>query len=189
MKTLVIMNNETEKETVILNRDTTAILVPLGTPTMIPQGTKVTVVQSLGGTFTVNIFGTLARIEARDADALGKAIKRPIESLPSNATIKDKVWAQLGTVFDPEIPINIVELGLVYSCDIKQLENNVFFVVIEMTLTAPGCGMGLVLVEDVKRKILSIPEISDAEVEIVFDPPWDREMMSDAAKLQLGIFY
>lgn len=183
------MNSDNEKKIVVLNRDTTAILVPSGTLTRIPQGTKVTIVQSLGDTFTVNIFGALARIEGRDADALGKAVKNPAESSSPNVTIKDKVWAQLSTVFDPEIPVNIVELGLVYSCDIKRLENDVFFVVIEITLTAPGCGMGLVLVQEVKRKILAIPEISDAEVEIVFDPPWDREMMSDAAKLQLGIFY
>ena len=183
------MNNENEKQIIVLNRDTTAILVPSGAPIRVPQGTEVTVVQSLGDTFTVNIFGNLARIEARDADALGTVVKSPLEDLLSDTTIKDKVWTQLGTVFDPEIPVNIVELGLVYACDIKRLEDDTFHVVIEMTLTAPGCGMGPVLAEDVKRKILAIPDVSDMEVEIVFDPPWDRKMMSDAAKLQLGIFY
>ncbi|MBT8506641.1 putative Fe-S cluster assembly protein SufT [Coxiella-like endosymbiont of Rhipicephalus sanguineus] len=185
----MIRNNEYEKEIIVLSRDTTATLVPSGTSIRVPQGTEVTVVQSSGDTFTVNIFGNLVRIEGRDADALGKAIKSPLEDLPPDATIKDKVWAQLSTVFDPEIPVNIVELGLVYVCDIERLKEDTFRVVIEMTLTAPGCGMGPVLVEDVKRKILAIPEVNDAEVEIVFDPPWDREMMSDAAKLQLGVFY
>lgn len=183
------MNNENEKQIVVLRRDTTAILVPSGIPTRISQGTEMTVVQSLGGTFTVNFFGNLARIEARDADALGKAVKSSLEDVSPDATVKDKVWAQLGTVFDPEIPVNIVELGLVYACDIERLEDNAFRVVIKMTLTAPGCGMGPILIEDVKRKILAIPDVSNAEVEIVFDPPWDREMMSDTAKLQLGVFY
>lgn len=183
------MNNENKKQIIVLNRDATAILVPSGTPVRISQGTEITIVQSLGGTFTVNIFGNLARIEARDADALGKVITSSLENLPSDTTIKDKVWVQLGTVFDPEIPVNIVELGLVYACDIERLEDGTFRVVIEMTLTAPGCGMGPILIEDVKRKVLAIPDVSNTEVEIVFDPPWDRKMMSDAAKLQLGIFY
>ncbi|WP_264435368.1 putative Fe-S cluster assembly protein SufT [Coxiella endosymbiont of Dermacentor marginatus] len=185
----MVINSKNEKEIVVLNRDTTAMLIPFGTPIRVPQGTEVTIVQSLGDTFTVNVFGNLARIEARDADSLGKSAKNPLEYLSSDATVKDKVWAQLSTVFDPEIPINIVELGLIYTCDIERLANDIFCVVIEMTLTAPGCGMGLILVEDVKRKILAIPEVNDAKVEIVFDPPWDREMMSDVAKLQLGIFY
>ena len=183
------MNNENEKKIIVLNRDTTAMLVPSGTPIRVPQGTEITVVQSLGDTFTVNILGNLARIEAKDSDALGKAVKSSLEDLPPDATIKDKVWAQLGTVFDPEIPVNIVELGLVYACDIERLKDDTFCVVVEMTLTAPGCGMGPILVEEVKRKILAIPDVSNTEVEIVFDPPWDRKMMSDAAKLQLGIFY
>ncbi|WP_102156854.1 putative Fe-S cluster assembly protein SufT [Coxiella endosymbiont of Rhipicephalus microplus] len=184
----MIISNEHKKEIVVLSRDTTAILVPSGMPIRVLQGTEVTVVQNSGDTFTVNIFGNLVRIEGKDADALGKAIQTPLNNLPSDATIKDKVWAQLSMVFDPEIPVNIVELGLVYACDIEQLEEGTFRVVIEMTLTAPGCGMGLVLVEDVKRKILAIPEVSDTAVEIVFDPPWNREMLSDVAKLQLGVF-
>lgn len=182
-------NNENEKKIIVLNRDTKAILVPSGRPVRVPQGTEVTVVQSLGDTFTVNILGNLARIEAKDSDALGKAVKSSLEDLPPDTTIKNKVWAQLGTVFDPEIPVNIVELGLVYACDIERLEDDTFRVVVEMTLTAPGCGMGPILVEEVKQKILAIPEVSNTEVEIAFDPPWDRKMMSDAAKLQLGIFY
>ncbi|AAO90857.1 putative Fe-S cluster assembly protein SufT [Coxiella burnetii] len=177
-----------EKEIVVLNRDTMALMVPSGAPIRVPQGTEVTLIQSLGGTFTVNIFGNLARIEAKDADALGKPIKNPLDDLPEDAGVKDKVWAQLHTVFDPEIPVNIVDLGLVYTCDIEKLAENVHRVLVEMTLTAPGCGMGPVLVEDVKRKILAVPEVSEVEVELVFDPPWDRSMMSDTAKLQLGMF-
>lgn len=184
----MIMNNESQREIVVLNRNITVILVPSGTPIRASKGTEVTIVQNLGDTFTVNIFGNLARIEARDADAIGKAVKTPLDDLPPDATIKDKVWAQLRSIFDPEIPVNIVELGLVYACDIEQVGENVFHVVIEMTLTAPGCGMGPVLVEDVKQKILAIPEVSSTEVEVVFDPPWSQEMMSEVAKLQLGVY-
>ena len=177
-----------EKEIIILNRDTMALLVPSGEPIRVPKGTEVTITQSMGDTFTVVIYGNLARIDAKDADALGKRAKNPLDELPNNASIKDKVWAQLHTVFDPEIPVNIVDLGLVYICDIEKMKDDTHRVLIQMTLTAPGCGMGPVLVGDVKVKILSIPEVSDIHVEIVFDPPWDRSMMSDTAKLQLGLF-
>ena len=177
-----------EKKIVVLNRDIMALMVPSGTPIRVPLGTEVTIVQSLGDTFTVNIFGNLVRIEAKDADALQKSVKSLLGNLPGNATMKDKVWAQLHTVFDPEIPVNIVDLGLVYVCNIEKSVENIYRVLIEMTLTAPGCGMGPVLVEDVKRKILTIPGVSNIEVELVFDPSWDRSMISDTAKLQLGIF-
>ena len=177
-----------KKEIVVLNRDTMGLMVPSGAPIRVPQGTEVTIIQSLGGNFTVTIFGNLARIEAKDADALGKPIKNLLDDLSEDASVKDKVWAQLHTVFDPEIPVNIVDLGLVYICDIEKLVENVHRVLVEMTLTAPGCGMGPLLVEDVKRKILAVPEVSEVEVELVFDPTWDRDMMSDTAKLQLGMF-
>ena len=173
---------------ICLNRDTMALLVPSGSPMMLSQGTQVRITQSLGNSFTVNVYGNLARIEAKDADALGKEVHNPLDDLDSDASVKDKVWAQLNTVYDPEIPVNIVDLGLVYDCSIERLSDETHRVEIEMTLTAPGCGMGPVIAEDAKRKILLIPEVSDAEVNIVFDPPWDREMMSDVAKLQLGMF-
>lgn len=177
-----------EKEIIILNRDTMALLVPSGKLIRVPKGTEVTITQSMGGTFTVVIYGNLARIGAQDADALGKQAENSLDALPNNASIKDKVWAQLHTVFDPEIPVNIVDLGLVYICDIEKVKDDTHRVLIKMTLTAPGCGMGPVLVEDIKLKILAIPKVSDIHVEIVFDPPWDRSMMSDTAKLQLGLF-
>ena len=177
-----------EKEIIILNRDTMALLVPSGRPIKVPKGTEVTLTQSLGGAYTVIMYGNLARIDAKDADALGKQAKNPLDELPNNASVKDKVWAQLHTVFDPEIPVNIVDLGLVYTCDIEKMKDDTYCVLIEMTLTAPGCGMGPVVLEDIKAKILAVLEVSDIHVEIVFDPPWDRSMMSDTAKLQLGLF-
>jgi probable FeS assembly SUF system protein SufT len=176
-----------DKEVVILFRDTTAMLVPSGAPVMLPKGTEVTITQSLGDTFTINIYGNLARIDAKDADALGKQVKSPLDDLPQNATLEDKVWAQLHTVFDPEIPVNIVDLGLIYNCKIEKLADETQHVMIDMTLTAPGCGMGPIIAEDVKRKVLAIAEVSQADIQIVFDPPWDRERMSDTAKLQLGL--
>ena len=176
-----------DREVIILNRDIVAFMIPLGVPIRVLQGTEVTMVQNLGGSFTVNVSGNLVRIESRDADSLGQIVKNPLDDLPENATIKNKIWTQLCTIFDPEIPVNIVDLGLVYDCNIEK-HADLYFVTIEMTLTAPGCGMGPILVEDLKRKILMISNISKVEVELVFDPPWDRSMMSDTAKLQLGLF-
>lgn len=176
-----------EREIIILHRDCIAMMVPSGARIMLHQGTEVTITQSLGNSYTVNVFGNLARIDGKDADALGKAVHHPIEDMPENASLEDKVWAQLKTVFDPEIPVNIVDLGLVYSCNITPQDDK-FYIKIMMTLTAPGCGMGPVIAEDAKQKVLVIPEVIEAEVEITFDPPWDRAMMSDVAKLELGIF-
>lgn len=176
-----------EKKIIILNRDTFATLVPSGAHIMLHQDTEVTITQELGSSFTVNVYGNLARIEAKDADALGKTVPNPLEDLPEDATIEDKVWTLLHTVYDPEIPVNIVDLGLVYECQITQKDDKTYNVHIHMTLTAPGCGMGPVIAQDAKDKVLQIPEVSEAEVEIVFDPPWDQSMMSDVAKLELGL--
>lgn len=177
----------TDKEVVLLFRDTTAMLVPSGAPVLLPKGTEVTITQSLGDTFTINLYGNLARIDAKDADALGKNIKNPLDDLPQDASIEEKIWAQMHTVFDPEIPVNVVDLGLIYNCKIENLADETHHVFIQMTLTAPGCGMGPVIAGDVKRKILLIPGVSEATIDIVFDPPWDRDKMSDTAKLQLGL--
>ncbi len=177
-----------EREIILLKRDTMAMLVPSGAPMMVPAGTEVSIEQSLGGTYTVNLYGNLARIDGKDADALGKEPYDPLQDLPPDATLKDKVWAQLHSVYDPEIPVNIVDLGLVYDLEISQLNDDSHQVQIVMTLTAPGCGMGPVIAEDAKQKVLSVPSISQVEVEVVFDPPWDREMMSETAKLHLGMF-
>jgi len=175
-------------EVVILNRDCVAYMVPSGARMMLHQGTEVTITQDLGDTYTLNVYGNLARVDNKDADALGKTPKNNLDDLPPDATVEDKVWAQLKTCYDPEIPVNIVELGLIYKCEINEDAESSYLVKIVMTLTAPGCGMGPVIAGDAKAKILAIPEVKDAEVEIVFDPPWSRDMMSDAAKLELGMF-
>ena len=138
-----------------------------------------------------NVNGNLVQIEGRDADAIGL---EPIVNEQENVVNfdgvveEDKVWNQLRTVFDPEIPINIVDLGLIYSCEIKADEDGGANVFVKMTLTAPGCGMGPHIASDVKTRVSSIPGTKNVYVELVWDPPWDREMMSDAAKLQLGMF-
>lgn len=179
----------TEKQIIILSRDCPALLVPSGARIMLHQGTEVVVTQSLGNSYTISVYGNLARIDGKDADALGKILTDPLAGLSKGATIEDRVQAHLKTVFDPEIPVNIVDLGLIYRCDITpdQTEKNKYIASIQMTLTAPGCGMGPVIAEDVKQKILSIPDIKTVDIEIVFDPPWDRSMMSDLAKLELGL--
>lgn len=175
------------REIIVLGRDCPALMVPSGAQIILHQGTEVTITQALGGSYTVSVFGNLARIDAKDADALGKEVVSALEALPSDASIEDKVMAQLKLVFDPEIPVNIVDLGLIYNCEAKLREDNTYYIWIDMTLTAPGCGMGPVIAGDAKARVLAIPEVSDAHLEIVFDPPWDQSMMSDAAQLQLGM--
>jgi probable FeS assembly SUF system protein SufT len=179
----------TEKEILVLNRDCLALLVPSGARIMLHRGTEVQITQSLGNSYTVAVYGNLARIAGKDADALGKIPSDPLADLPPDASIDDKVWYQLKTVFDPEIPVNIVDLGLVYRCVITPSEKKaaLFNVNIEMTLTAPGCGMGPVIAADAKQSLLTIPDIDTVEIEIVFEPAWDQSMMSDLAKLELGM--
>lgn len=173
-----------------LKRDCKALLIPLGTEITIPSGTQVVVTQALGGSFTVNVAGNLARIAGEDADALGlehtisethvdKAVSGPVDI--------EQVWEQLRTCYDPEIPINIVDLGLIYACTATELENGGNRVDIKMTLTAPGCGMGPILVEDVRHKVLSVANVTEVNCELVFDPPWDQSKMTDAARLQTGL--
>lgn len=175
-------------EVIILARDVDAYLIPSGARIYLQQGTEVTVTQEKGDSITVNIYGNLARIDGRDADALGREVKNTQKELPADMDLQTFIWDQLKTCYDPEIPVNIVDLGLIYECRIEEAEENKYKVFVKMTLTAPGCGMGPVLAGDVKQKILAISCVSEADVEIVFDPPWDRSMMSDVAKLELGIF-
>lgn len=170
-------------------RDCDALLIPVGTKVTIPEGSQVMITQALGGSYTVNVNGNLARIDSRDADALGLDVEDQPEA-PKGAggpVDEDTVWEALGTCYDPEIPVSIVELGLIYHCDIKPLKQGNCVDVV-MTLTAPGCGMGPILVEDVRAKLLAVSNVTEVNVDLVFDPPWDRAMMSDAAKLQLGMF-
>ena len=176
-----------QKEIVVLSRDTVAMMVPSGARIFLHEGTEVTITQALGNAFTVNVYGNLARIDSKDADALGREIQNPLQDLPEDATAEDRVWAMLKTVFDPEIPVNIVDLGLVYTCSIKENEDNKYNVSVKMTLTSPGCGMGPVIAADAQNKVASLDEIDEVDIDIVFEPPWERNMMSDVAKLELGV--
>lgn len=178
-----------DKEIIVLNRDCAALLVPSGARIMLHKDTEVTITQSLGNSYTIAVYGNLARIDGKDADVLGKIPVNPLDDLPAGATIEEKVWRQLKSVYDPEIPVNIVDLGLVYRCNVQpDLNDNMgYHVKIEMTLTAPGCGMGPVIAHDAKQKLLAIPGVNMADIEIVFDPPWDQSKMSDVAKLELGM--
>lgn len=176
-------------ETVTLQRDVTATVIPAGETLTLREGTSGFITQALGGSFTVYIEGNLFRIAGSDADALGKEPVPP-PAIPENASDKDieeVIWKQLRTCFDPEIPINIVDLGLIYRCDVAALPNGQRSVSVEMTLTAPGCGMGEILVQDAQEKIAVIPTVDDVKVELVFDPPWNQSMMSDEARLQTGL--
>src|SRR5579863_3503351 len=171
-----------------LTRDCEATEVPYGGVQVLPAGTKVRVMQSLGGTYTVSTDrGSMMRIEANNADALGFSQQPTAEPAPSVQFSEKLVWDQLKTVFDPEIPVNIVDLGLVYSCQIVPVETGGHKIEIRMAMTAPGCGMGDVLRSDIERKLLQLPEVREVHAQIVFDPPWTPNRMSDAAKLQLGL--
>lgn len=176
-------------EPISLSRDVTAIIIPAGEQITLREGTSGFITQALGGSFTVYVEGNLFRISGADADALGKDPVPP-PKVPENATdadIEAVIWDQLKTCYDPEIPVDIVNLGLVYRCDVQSLGNGQRSVSVDMTLTAPGCGMGEVLVEDAREKIAIIPTISDVSVELVFDPPWNVGMMTDEARLQTGM--
>ena len=176
-------------EPVRFERDCAAVLVPQGDEVTLPAGTVGYITQSLGGSWTVFVEGNLMRIAGKDGDAIGKEPPAPIE-LPEGASDEDVealVWSQLRTCFDPEIPVNIVELGLVYSADVRPRDGGGRMVEVRMTLTAPGCGMGEVLVDDVRSKLEMIPTVAEADVELVFDPPWGRAMMSELARLETGM--
>jgi probable FeS assembly SUF system protein SufT len=176
-------------EPVRFERDCAAVLVPQGEAVTLPAGTVGYITQALGGSYTVFVEGNLMRIAGADADAIGKDPPPPI-LLPDGASdeeVEQLVWKQLRTCFDPEIPINIVELGLVYEANVLPADDGARTVEVRMTLTAPGCGMGDVLVDDVRSKLEMIPTVREADVELVFDPPWTREMMSEAARLETGM--
>ena len=179
-----------ENEPVVIYRDVHAVMVPAGAEVTLKTGQAGYITQALGGSFTVYVDGNLYRVAGEDADALGKEVVKTPE-LPPDATEDDilkAVWDQLRTCYDPEIPINIVDLGLVYECTVSPVENGTRIVNVKMTLTAPGCGMGEILVDDAKDKLERIPTVREARVELVFDPPWDQSMMSEAARLQTGMF-
>jgi probable FeS assembly SUF system protein SufT len=168
-------------------REVEAALIPSGTKVMLQKGTNVFVTQALGNSYTVYVNGNLVRIAGKDGDALGLVILEQPDINAMQGSVEDKVWIQLRTCFDPEIPVNIVDLGLIYASHVLPLGMNEFNVEIVMTLTAPACGMGPVLVGEVEEKIRQIKDVKEVKVDLVFDPPWDRDKMSDEAKLQLGL--
>ncbi|MBB1473904.1 putative Fe-S cluster assembly protein SufT [Luteimonas sp. MC1782] len=176
-------------EPVRLERDCAAVLVPQGDEVTLPAGSIGYITQALGGSYTVYIEGNLFRIAGPDGDAIGKEPPEPLEleEGADDAAVERLVWQQLRTCFDPEIPINVVDLGLVYEAVVTHRDDGQREVAVKMTLTAPGCGMGDILVDDVRSKLEIIPTVAEADVELVFDPPWGRNMMSEAARLETGM--
>ena len=176
-----------DQKMVVTQRQCPARRVPSGDPVTIPADQFITINQSLGGNYTITWQGNMLRIDGTDADAIGQEPEILEFKNPGGDKIVDEqVWQALKTVFDPEIPIDLVELGLIYNVDIDQANGRVN---IKMTLTAPGCGMGPVLVGDVKYRVAKVPNVNNVEVELVFDPPWSREMMSEEAQLEAGLFF
>ncbi len=174
-----------ERRIVTTTRDCEARLVPTGDLITIPAGSFITLTQTLGGTYTVVVEGNMARIAGTDADAIGLT-PQLLEFGPPNedgSVNPEHVTLALESVYDPEIPVNINDLGLIYDVDIRGQR-----VSIAMTLTAPGCGMGPVLVAEVKERVAQVPNVANVEVDLVFDPPWSRDMMTEAAQLELGVF-
>ena len=179
-------------EPIILSRDCEAIQIPSGQKVSLSAGTRVRVTQALGGSYTVTTDqGYLVSISGKDADAIGKEVEasqaEKLTAAEGSGDLEKLVWDQLKACFDPEIPVNIVDLGLVYHCQVTHLPEGGNKVDVKFTLTAPGCGMGQVLKDDMESKILSLSGVKEVGVEVVLDPPWDQSMMSDAAKLQLGM--
>jgi probable FeS assembly SUF system protein SufT len=172
---------------VVTQRDCPARRVPSGDPTVIPAGQFITINQALGGNYTVTFQGNMLRIDGTDADAIGQEAE--VLNFTDNGTgeiDEQQVWQALDSVYDPEIPISLVSLGLIYKVVVDPVEKRV---TIDMTLTAPGCGMGPVLVSDVKYRVAKVPNVASVHVELVFDPPWSREMMSEEAQLEAGLFF
>ncbi len=174
---------------IITNREVNAVQIPSGDPFTLPAGTAVIITQTLGGSYTVATQSGLARISSDDADALGidpnEKESNDGDSLPSDASQEDQVWHQLKQVFDPEIPVDIVNLGLVYDCSLEGDDKKVAN--IKMTLTAPGCGMGPVIAADAQARVMTIDGIEEANVDLVWDPPWNQDMISEEGRMKLGM--
>jgi probable FeS assembly SUF system protein SufT len=183
----------TTENPIKLQRDCDAVMVPSGEPLSLSAGSTVWLTQALGGSYTVMTErGYSARIDGKDGDALGFGIgDRPSRSAPSaeegSASIEECVWNELRSCFDPEIPVNIVDLGLIYDCDVRRLPDGGHRAVVRFTLTAQGCGMGQLLKEDIKKKLRAVPGVREVDVELVWDPPWNQSMISVSAKQRLGI--
>lgn len=176
-------------ELIELKRECEAIEIPSGIRRVLPAGSVVRISQFRGGVYTmISDIGYICRIDAKDADALGLApVRQPEGVTPQGRFSEAMVWDQLKTVYDPEIPVNIVDLGLIYSCEITALENGGRKIVIKMSMTAPGCGMGNVLKADVDKRLSTLPEVKEVNVQVVFEPPWHPGLMSEGARLQLGV--
>ena len=179
------------REEITFSRNAEAIMIPSGEKVLVPKGAQATITQSLGGTFTlITDRGLMVRVSGHEVEAIGKT---PVETADVKAeeltpeTLEQMVWDALKTCYDPEIPVNIVELGLVYENKVEPLPEGGYKVDVKFTLTAPGCGMGPILQTEVQGKVLGIPGVKSANIEVVFDPPWTQAMMSEAAKLQLGM--
>ncbi|HVT02244.1 MAG TPA: putative Fe-S cluster assembly protein SufT [Thermoanaerobaculia bacterium] len=179
-------------ERVTVSRDFDAVAIPSGEIVKIDSGTQATITQSLGGAYTIMTDrGMMVRVSGQEVEAIGK---EPAKTIQVDGNLSDQelekhVWEQLRTCYDPEIPVNIVDLGLVYLCEVAPEPEGGHKVTVKMTLTAPGCGMGPVLAADVRNKVLALPGVKDSDIQVVFDPVWDRSMMSEAAKLQLGMMW
>ena len=177
-------------EQVTLSRDVEVITIPFGTKTKLKKGEKGQITQALGGSYTVMIGGNLFRIDGKDADAIGKEQTEEIKKTDNSKDVEineKAVWDVMKTCYDPEIPVNIVDLGLIYSCEFKTKDNGNKLVDIKMTLTAPGCGMGPVIADEVKQKVKNVQGVDDINLELVWDPPWDLSMISEAARLEMGL--
>jgi len=179
------------REEVVVSRNCKAVLIPSGEEVLVPAGTQATITQWLGGSYTIiTERGMMVRLSGKEVEAIGKepTAAVQVEGEVTKDELERLVWEELKTCYDPEIPVNIVDLGLVYLCEVTPVEagNKVN---VKMTLTAPGCGMGPVLAADVEGKVRSLPTVKDADIQVVFDPAWDRSMMTEAAKLQLGMMW
>lgn len=182
------MNDDNDR---ILSRVVKATLIPHGEAMELPEGASVTITHRLGGNYTVMTENGMFRIGGEDADALGEEPEKPDFDIPQGGVDgppeNDLIWGQLKKVFDPEIPVNIVDLGLVYSLESKEREEGGYKVFVAMTLTAPGCGMGPSIAEDARSKIVQVPGVDEAQVDIVWDPPWNQDMISENGKMELGL--
>lgn len=175
-------------EIIILNRDVVAVMVPSGARLVLQRGTEVKIMQNKGDNYTVEAFGNLAMIAGTDADSLGKVPVDILSQMPPGSTLEDQAWFIMKTIYDPEIPVNIVDLGLIYQVNIKSDDTLGCQIEVTMTLTAPGCGMGPVIASEVETKLLLLPEVEHVLVTIVFEPLWHQGLMSEAAQLELGMF-
>jgi probable FeS assembly SUF system protein SufT len=179
------------RQDVIVSRDCPAVTVPYGSPVTIEKGCEATITQQLGGSYTVIVEGNLYRVEGVDGGALGfeptEATKHVPEGPVTAQSVEDAAWALLSTCYDPEIPVDIVNLGLVYSCKVLPAAEGQYRIEVQMTLTAPGCGMGTMIADEARSKLLSIHGVDEVRVDLVWDPPWSREMISEPARLQMGL--